>query len=444
MVKNLIIIVMGAGIGLSALYACKSDSNKVTPVSAVDNAKSSSTDLRIRTDGVYYHIISDEKNADGVPLCDAVRFYDNNACIMASFFGKPTDLVKWFGIDNEKILPGTWTLNGNELITAVSNGFQGSTRTGTLTAEGWRVNDKIVLQFVQLSFPEESMDLMKNHRPYFKSNGQYERSNNYEYDKAGSLVGINTELEVQAMDQDGDSLKYTWKVSNGSVVGEGNKVIWKRELLDGKPLPGIISVEVTDGKGGKIFSRTDFTAKVVNEDGTVSLVDSLTAVYKPAEWVEPRPQYNYQALSLVLQTATGSERLIEIPFAEIKRIDFEAPYTDPKATGSVPVWDPIQITKYDGSLIIVAQGAKCIIYDAAGRVVESIPLSDEHVVYDRSHGYGERGYVFKKGSLSGVTGIGGSSVSKSLLLTGFAGRQAGKPFYIMYGPANHVRSIEFQ
>ncbi len=191
-------------------------------------------------------------------------------------------------------------------------------------------------------------------------------------------------------------------------------------------------------------TRTDFTAKVVNENGTVSLVDSLTAVYKPAEWVEPRPQNNYQALSLVLQTATGSERLIEIPFAKIKRIDFEAPYTDPKATGSVPGWYPIQITKYDGSLILVARGAKCIIYDAAGRVVESVPLSDERVIYDRSNGYAKRGYVFKMGSLSGVTGIGGSSVSKSLLLTGFAGRQAGKPFYIMYGPANHVRSIEFQ
>jgi hypothetical protein len=172
-------------------------------------------------------------------------------------------------------------------------------------------------------------------------------------------------------------------------------------------------------------ARTDFTAKVTNEDGTVSQVDNLTAVYEPAEWVEPRPQTSRQALSFVLQTANGSERLIEIPFAEIKRIDFEAVYYDPKATGYVPGWYPVRITRHNGSLLIVARGAQCVICDATGGIVESIPLSDEHRVYDRSKGYAERGYVFQHGSLSGVTGIGLNAVAKPLLMTGFTGRQSG-------------------
>jgi hypothetical protein len=252
MVKNLI---LGVGISFLILFTMATDSCMAMPDSTVDSAKNSSTNLQIRTDGVYYLIISDEKNADGISQCDAVRFYDNNTCIEAEFYGIPTDLVKWFGIENEKILPGTWILNGNELITTISTGFRESTRTGTLAAEGWRISDKIVFQFVQLSFPKEPIETLKNHRPYFKGIGKY--SHNFEYDEAGSLVGINTKLEVQAVDQDGDSLMFNWKASNGSPVGEGPKVIWKRMMQDGKPLPGEISVEVTDGKGGKISTSIE-------------------------------------------------------------------------------------------------------------------------------------------------------------------------------------------
>jgi hypothetical protein len=188
----------------------------------------------------------------------------------------------------------------------------------------------------------------------------------------------------------------------------------------------------------------NFTVRVTDEDGKVSDVDDFSAVYEPAEWVSPRPQTNRLALSLVLQTTTGSERLIEVPFAEIKRIDFEPAYSDPEATGSVPAWYPVRITKLDGSLLVVARGPRCVICDAAGRAVESIPLSDELRVYDRSNGYAERGYVFRAGSQSGVTAVGLYRVATPLLLTGFTGRRAGESFYIRYGPTNNVRSIELQ
>jgi hypothetical protein len=188
---------------------------------------------------------------------------------------------------------------------------------------------------------------------------------------------------------------------------------------------------------------TKFSAKVTDEDGTVFQVNDLNAVYEPAEWVDPRPQTKRPVLSLVLQNANGKERLIEIPFAEIKRIDFEETYSDPKLTGSVPIWYPVRIAKHDGSYLLIARGPKCDIHDAAGRIVESIPLSDERKVYDRSNGYAGRGYVFRSGSQSGVTGIGLSNVSKPILLKGFAGYQAGKSFYIQYKTGISVKSIEF-
>lgn len=180
-----------------------------------------------------------------------------------------------------------------------------------------------------------------------------------------------------------------------------------------------------------------------DEDGNVYRVEGFTEVYEPAEWIHP-PQTNAETLLLVLRTATGSEREMEFPFADMKRIDFDPAYTDPKATGSVPAWYPVRIARRDGSLVTLGRGPRCVVTDASGRTVELIPLSDERRVYDRQSGYAERGYVFRYGSLSGVTGIGGSPVSKPALLTGFAGSQAGKPFHITYGPANRVRSVEFE
>jgi len=244
--------------GLLVIFAIGASTFGARPASADHNANGSRLNLQIRTDGIYYLIQSDIKNAEGLPLCVAVRFYDDNISIESEFYGTTADfvyLLKWFNRDNENQFLGTWSLNGDSLTVVESTGFQEKSRTGTLTTEGWRINDRIVFAFAQLSFPKEPASLPKNRRPYFKGYGNVVKK--FDYDAAGTLVGINNEIEILAADPDGDPLKFTWKASNGSLIGEGPKVVWKRGMQDGQPLPGKISVEVTDGKGGRISSEID-------------------------------------------------------------------------------------------------------------------------------------------------------------------------------------------
>jgi hypothetical protein len=215
---------------------------------------------QVRTDGIYYLVHpGGAKNAEGAVLCVGVRFYADQTAIETEFYGDPAGLTKWFNRDNETLLPGRWVLSGEALTVTLGMAFQEKTRTGGLAAEGWRINERIVFRFVQLNFPDASAAPGKNRRPYFIGPGKGVTS--LDYDPAGRPIGINEEVEIQAVDPDGDPLKFTWTVSNGTLAGDGPKVVWKRIMLGGsRPgtvdvMPGVISVEVSDGKGGKIFAQ---------------------------------------------------------------------------------------------------------------------------------------------------------------------------------------------
>ncbi|MFI5111370.1 MAG: hypothetical protein ACHP9S_00980 [Terriglobales bacterium] len=255
-------MIIGSRFATLALVAVLSNPLGAMPA-ATDQAASVAAIPQIRTDGVYYLIRGNSKNAEGISECAGVRFYDDHTVVEFEFFGQPADLLNWFKPEKEGLLPGRWTINGNELVAVVGRGFEESTRTGTLTPEGWRMTEKVnfeggwritemneLLKFARLPFPREPAGTAKNRRPYFTGTGK--QSRHYDYDRAGNLLGITSELEVQASDPDGDPLEFAWKVSNGTIAGGGPKAVWKREIKDGQSLPGHLSVEVSDGKGGKV------------------------------------------------------------------------------------------------------------------------------------------------------------------------------------------------
>jgi len=224
------------------------------PSAFASSSNGDSQSQGIRTNGVYYFVIEGEKDANGIPLCSAVRLYDDGTALDTQFHGKPADLVTWFHRDNVNLYPGRWSLEGDTLTVRVSTGLEETTRSGTLQADGWRITDLVLFPFAPLAFSGPAGKPSENRRPNFIGTG--ESAIGFDYDKAGNLVGINHEIEILAGDPDGDSLQYTWTASNGTLEPSGPKVVWKRPLEYGRPLPGEISVEVSDGKGGTVsFKR---------------------------------------------------------------------------------------------------------------------------------------------------------------------------------------------
>ncbi|HXG64828.1 MAG TPA: hypothetical protein VNO70_06950 [Blastocatellia bacterium] len=177
-----------------------------------------------------------------------MRFYDDGAAVEADVSGDPGRKANWLSRDDPKLLPGRWTMEGNELVFRLSTGFEERTRRGRLTEEGWVITEKVVFKFAPVSFPREA-DKGKNRRPYFVGPGKGTRI--FQYDDAGRRTGVHHQMEIEAQDPDGDPITITWKVSNGAVVGEGAKVLWKANG------PGMVTVVVTDGRGGRIESSID-------------------------------------------------------------------------------------------------------------------------------------------------------------------------------------------
>ncbi len=68
-----------------------------------------------------------------------------------------------------------------------------------------------------------------------------------------------------ATDADGDSLIYEWSAASGTIKGEGNKAEYIAPTSGGIY---VITVKVTDGKGGMIQKTTDIT---INSKPTVVL-----------------------------------------------------------------------------------------------------------------------------------------------------------------------------
>ena len=64
---------------------------------------------------------------------------------------------------------------------------------------------------------------------------------------------VESSLQCAAIDPDGNPLTYTWTAENGTIKGEGQKVIW---VPPGELGEYAITVKVTNGKGGEAsFSR---------------------------------------------------------------------------------------------------------------------------------------------------------------------------------------------
>jgi hypothetical protein len=199
----------------------------VAPVLAAALGSSQSGDSLVRTDGIYYLT---RPGTGGAPVHRVVRLYDDGTAVEAEVSGDPAAKPNWLDRDDPKLLPGRWTMEGNELVVRLSTGFAQKTRRGKLNSEGWVISDKIVFRFAPLSFPNNA-DKVKNRRPYFVGPGKGTRV--FQYDAAGNRTGFEWQLEIDATDPDGDPITITWKVSNGSIVGEGTKVVETRRSRNG-------------------------------------------------------------------------------------------------------------------------------------------------------------------------------------------------------------------
>ncbi len=82
----------------------------------------------------------------------------------------------------------------------------------------------------------------------------------------------DVEITCMVEDADNDVLGYSWSASDGSITGEGNKVIWKSPSTEGISK---VSVIVEDGMGGMVESKLKFLVK----DYSVSNTGSLIAYY---------------------------------------------------------------------------------------------------------------------------------------------------------------------
>jgi hypothetical protein len=229
-----------------------------------------------RFDGVYAAKFDGEVNAQGQPRWIVVRFYEGGMSVEAEFHGDLSDCYGWLSRASESLYPGRWQMENDQLTVLESTGLFESERNGRLSAEGWTTTPTVtvrdtngwklepavrasgpplVLEFRPVKFVEDREQAAGNRRPAFHGFGSHNRL--YDYNRAGSLVGISEELTVQAVDPDQDPLTFTWTVSNGSVTGEGPKAIWERTLVNGRPEPGTIGVEVTDGRGGQLAFTWD-------------------------------------------------------------------------------------------------------------------------------------------------------------------------------------------
>jgi len=82
------------------------------------------------------------------------------------------------------------------------------------------------------------------------------------------------QIECIASDPDDDSLSYIWSASGGSISGEGSAVIWVAPDAAGAYT---ITVEVTDGSGGKATAQLTINVVAINHP---PVIDSLTSEWQ--------------------------------------------------------------------------------------------------------------------------------------------------------------------
>jgi hypothetical protein len=118
--------------------------------------------------------------------------------------------------------------------------------------------------------------------------------------------GTTVRLGARAADPDGDTLKYTWKVNAGTLVGSGDSVDWQ---LPPQPGAHVAYVLVSDGRGGDVQGQISlnvgaqgdaFTGRAVDQVGrpvarAEVAINGLRAVTDPNGFfrvvVEPADRY---------------------------------------------------------------------------------------------------------------------------------------------------------
>ncbi len=85
------------------------------------------------------------------------------------------------------------------------------------------------------------------------------------------------QILCEAVDQDKDSLTYTWAASNGEIIGEGASVTWNAPDAEGL-FPLFVTVE--DGHGGRTDYSTSLAVKA-NLAPEISDLSTIEAVIAP-------------------------------------------------------------------------------------------------------------------------------------------------------------------
>lgn len=70
-------------------------------------------------------------------------------------------------------------------------------------------------------------------------------------DVLARIVGVTTEITIDAWDPDFDPLTFVWTATNGSISGNGPTAVWQRVIEKDRLVPGAVTVTVTDGHGGE-------------------------------------------------------------------------------------------------------------------------------------------------------------------------------------------------
>jgi hypothetical protein len=208
--------------------------------------------LRVRVDGLYYANVAADPTK---PLYQYFRFYgDSTGVVNCCSSGAPRDVAKWLDKDHQSSQEGTYRVEDSKLIFIVGEERGAHTKYhGPLAADGWTLNADtprpIKFMFAQVAFPREIVRPGQNRLP--KVAPFVSKTDAFDYDPAGRVIGVTTTIEIKASDPDGDALTYTWTSTTGSIKGEGPKGVWSRPIVMGQAGPGIATVVVTDSKGGK-------------------------------------------------------------------------------------------------------------------------------------------------------------------------------------------------
>jgi len=76
-------------------------------------------------------------------------------------------------------------------------------------------------------------------------------------DVLARIVGVTTEITIDAWDPDFDPLTFVWTATNGSIAGNGPTAVWQRVIEKDRLVPGTVTVTVSDGRGGETKATFD-------------------------------------------------------------------------------------------------------------------------------------------------------------------------------------------